>query len=162
MAKHGVNIVPRYSNRQQTERSSAKGGTLFCVVIDACFDFICAEDGSKVTVGPIFGEAFDSGDKATNKAMSIALKYAVLQTFMVPTESQHDPDAETHKVAGFLDVLAADLKACADKAEVDAVLTKAKDAVGSLPASLKEQARKLAREALQRVEPPKDAGNEQG
>jgi hypothetical protein len=65
-------------------------------------------------------------------------------------------------VAGFLDVLAADLKACADKAEVDAVLTKAKDAVGSLPASLKEQARKLAREALQRVEPPKDAGNEQG
>ena len=42
----------------------------------------------------------DTGDKATNKAMSIALKYAAFQIFMIPTEETTiDPDAESHEVA---------------------------------------------------------------
>ena len=36
----------------------------------------------------------DSGDKATNKAMSIAYKYACFQVFCIPTEEMMDPDAE--------------------------------------------------------------------
>ena len=40
----------------------------------------------------------DSGDKATNKAMSIAFKYACFQTFCIPTEEMVDPDAECHEV----------------------------------------------------------------
>jgi hypothetical protein len=40
----------------------------------------------------------DSGDKATNKAMSIAFKYACFQVFCIPTEEMQDPDAESHKV----------------------------------------------------------------
>ena len=39
----------------------------------------------------------DSGDKATNKAMSIAYKYACFQVFCIPTEEMKDPDAETHE-----------------------------------------------------------------
>ena len=39
----------------------------------------------------------DSGDKATNKAMSIAMKYAMFQLFMIPTEAV-DPDSECHEV----------------------------------------------------------------
>ena len=39
----------------------------------------------------------DSGDKATNKAMSIAMKYAMFQLFMIPTEAV-DPDGECHEV----------------------------------------------------------------
>ena len=38
----------------------------------------------------------DSGDKATNKAMSIAFKYACFQVFCIPTEEMVDPDAEGH------------------------------------------------------------------
>ncbi|AIM22416.1 hypothetical protein SERRSCBI_14090 [Serratia sp. SCBI] len=42
----------------------------------------------------------DSGDKATNKAMSIAYKYAAFQAFCIPTEETAiDADAEVHSVA---------------------------------------------------------------
>jgi len=41
----------------------------------------------------------DSGDKATNKAMSAAYKYALMQTFAIPTEGDNDADATTHEVA---------------------------------------------------------------
>lgn len=40
----------------------------------------------------------DTGDKATNKAMSIAFKYACFQVFCIPTEEMIDPDAEVHEV----------------------------------------------------------------
>jgi hypothetical protein len=40
----------------------------------------------------------DSGDKATNKAMSAAFKYACLQAFCIPTEGDNDADATTHVV----------------------------------------------------------------
>ena len=46
-----------------------------------------------------YGEAMDSGDKATNKAMSAAYKYAAMQAFCIPTEGDNDADATTHEVA---------------------------------------------------------------
>ena len=42
----------------------------------------------------------DSGDKATNKAMAIAFKYACFQVFCIPTEEMIDPDAESPEVKG--------------------------------------------------------------
>jgi hypothetical protein len=45
----------------------------------------------------MIGEAMDSGDKSSNKAMSVAHKYAFLQVFAIPTEEQKDPDGETHE-----------------------------------------------------------------
>lgn len=98
MAKHGLVILPRILNREITERVSAKGNALFYVVVDAEFDFVSSHDGSKHTV-KTFGEAMDSGDKATNKAMSGAYKYAAFQTFCIPTEGDNDADATTHNVA---------------------------------------------------------------
>ena len=56
-----------------------------------------APDGSNVRA-VVVGEAMDSGDKSSNKAMSAALKYALLQIFRVPTESD-DADATSHEVA---------------------------------------------------------------
>src|SRR5690606_11320769 len=50
---------------------------------------------SKVTIGPIPAEGLDSGDKATNKALSAALKYALIQTFSIPTEDMAEGDAES-------------------------------------------------------------------
>ena len=41
----------------------------------------------------------DSGDKSTNKAMAVAHKYALLQTFCIPTEEIKDPDHEAHELA---------------------------------------------------------------
>jgi hypothetical protein len=97
LAKHGLCILPRMLTRECTDRISAKGGNLFYVVVEAEFDFVSAEDGSKHTV-KTFGEAMDSGDKATNKAMSAAYKYAAFQAFAIPTEGDNDADADTHDV----------------------------------------------------------------
>jgi hypothetical protein len=97
LATHGLCILPRMLTRICEERQSKSGSALFYVTVEAEFDFVCAEDGSKHTV-KTFGEAMDSGDKATNKAMSAAYKYAAFQAFAIPTEGDNDADAQTHQV----------------------------------------------------------------
>lgn len=99
LVNHGLLILPRITERTVTERVTQKGGVLFYVVVKAEFDFVSTEDGSIHTV-VTYGEAMDSGDKATNKAMSIAYKYAAFQAFCIPTEETAvDPDSEVHEVA---------------------------------------------------------------
>lgn len=99
LVRHGLLILPRITERSVTERVTQKGGVLFYVVVKAEFDFVSTEDGSIHTV-VTYGEAMDSGDKATNKAMSIAYKYAAFQAFCIPTEETAiDADAEDHQVA---------------------------------------------------------------
>lgn len=98
LALHKLCILPRILTRNIAERQSQKGGALFYVTVEAEFDFVSAEDGSKHTVRT-FGEAMDSGDKATNKAMSAAYKYAAFQAFSIPTEADNDADAYSHEVA---------------------------------------------------------------
>lgn len=97
MARHGLIVAPRYSNREIVERKGGKSGNaVFYITIMGDFDFVSAKDGSKHTV-TTFGEAMDSGDKGTNKAMAIAHKYALLQVFAIPTEGDNDPDNYTHE-----------------------------------------------------------------
>ena len=96
MAKHGLIVAPRYSDRAFVERKSSNGNSLFYITVTGHFDFISTNDGSKHTV-TTFGEAMDSGDKGTNKAMAIAHKYALLQVFAIPTEGDNDPDNYTQK-----------------------------------------------------------------
>lgn len=91
---HGLTMFPRMISRETDTRQTAKGGNLYFVTVEAEFDFVAVADGSKHTART-FGEASDSGDKATNKAMSAAQKYAVLMTFTVPTEGDNDADAHT-------------------------------------------------------------------
>lgn len=98
LVRHGVFMTPRatFFNTEIKEvtRSSGKAGVDKHVSILMEYDFF-AEDGSKVTVGPIPAEGVDSGDKATNKALSAALKYALIQTFTVPTEDMAEADLTT-------------------------------------------------------------------
>lgn len=98
LAEHGLVIIPRMTERVVVERVANKGGALFNVTVKADFDFIAAEDGS-IHTASTYGEAMDSADKATNKAMSAAYKYAAFMTFAIPTEGDNDADAETHEVA---------------------------------------------------------------
>ena len=97
LSQHGLCILPRVLSRECIERTSAKGGALFYVTVEMEFDFVSAADGSRHAV-KTFGEAMDSGDKATNKAMSAAYKYASFQAFCIPTEGDNDADAQTHAV----------------------------------------------------------------
>lgn len=97
----GLVILPRVTSRECVERTTAKGGALFYVTVHVDFDLVAVEDGSKHTV-TTYGEAMDSADKATNKAMSAAYKYLALLTFCIPTEAMPDTDADftTHDVQG--------------------------------------------------------------
>ena len=97
LAENGLCILPRVLSRQCEERQSKNGGALFYVTVEVEFDFVSSEDASKHTV-KTFGEAMDSGDKATNKAMSAAYKYAAFQAFAIPTEGDNDADSQTHTV----------------------------------------------------------------
>lgn len=94
LAKYRLVILPRILSRTVVEHSSRSGGVLFYVTVEAEFDFVSAADGSQHTV-KTYGEAMDSADKATNKAMSAAYKYAAFQTFCIPTEGDNDADATT-------------------------------------------------------------------
>lgn len=104
LAKHGLCVIPRLVERDMHERTTVrewngqkKESVLFYVTVKAEFDFVAVEDGSKHTAAT-YGEAMDSGDKATNKAMSAAYKYAAFMTFAIPTEGDNDADATTHEV----------------------------------------------------------------
>ena len=93
-----LTILPRVTERTVVERETKSGGALFNVTVKVEFDFVNTEDGSAHTV-VTYGEAMDSADKATNKALSAAYKYMALLAFCVPTESSPDNDADftTHQ-----------------------------------------------------------------
>lgn len=95
--KHGVFVYPEILEHAREERDNTKGTHLIYSVIKVAYHFV-AGDGSEVVV-TVIGEGMDPGDKATNKALSIAFKYACFQLFCIPTEEMKDPDAETHEVA---------------------------------------------------------------
>ncbi len=103
LAKHSLIIKPRGLGREVTERAGrsyeGKPGAVL-IYVSVCFDyeFISAIDGSRELFGPFYGEAMDSGDKATNKAQSAAYKYMAIQAFSIPTEGDNDADATTHEV----------------------------------------------------------------
>lgn len=93
LAKHKVFVVPEVLEQKREERVTGKGGTLLYSLMKIKYTFY-AEDGSSICA-VVIGEGMDSGDKASNKAMAIALKYAFFQVFCIPTEEMKDPDSET-------------------------------------------------------------------
>jgi hypothetical protein len=97
IAESGLCLLPRVTDRSVTERTTKNGGALFYVVLEMDYDLVSAKDGSTHTIH-VIGEAMDSGDKATNKAMSAAYKYMAMQVFCIPTEGDNDADATTHEV----------------------------------------------------------------
>lgn len=93
MIKNGIFVVPNVLEQKREERTTAKGGLLIYSVVTVNYKFY-ADDGSFVE-STVVGEAMDSGDKATNKAMSAAFKYALFQTFCIPTEEMHDSEEDS-------------------------------------------------------------------
>lgn len=92
LAKHGVFIVPEVVDVRREERPTKSGGMSLYTLLTVKHHFV-AEDGSEI-VSTTVGEGMDSGDKATNKAMAVAFKYACFQVFCIPTEemAKDDPD----------------------------------------------------------------------
>ncbi len=100
MSELGLFVCPEILDHRREERISEKtynGQTTQTVLKYSILTIkytLYAPDGSKISC-VVVGEGMDSGDKASNKAMSVALKYACFQLFMIPTEEMIDPDAES-------------------------------------------------------------------
>ena len=84
----------------ETENRQLKSGSMITYTRATITFRYTTTDGSFVETTNV-GEAMDTGDKGMNKAMSIALKYSLLQMFLIPTEEQKDPDATTPEETDF-------------------------------------------------------------
>jgi hypothetical protein len=96
LAEYGVFATSEVLNAEREERQAKSGGTLFYSILTVKFNFY-ATDGTFVT-SVMIGEAMDNADKASNKAMSTAYKYAFMQLFCIPTEDVKDTEYVTHEV----------------------------------------------------------------
>ena len=111
MSELGLFFVPEVLEQTREERTTTKNvwdngqkkyvekkSTLLYSLLKIRYTMY-APDGSNVSA-VVIGEGMDSGDKASNKAMAVGLKYAAFQLFMIPTEEMKndDPDRVTHEV----------------------------------------------------------------
>ena len=95
LAKHGLVIVPQVVRRECDILASKSGGTLRYVCLTVDYEVSSAVDGSQTTAR-VVGEAFDSGDKATAKALSMAYKYLCFQLFAIPiVGASHDNETDS-------------------------------------------------------------------
>lgn len=95
LAQAGLVILPAVITREVTELKTASGKANWRVVLKVMFTFACGADGSMHEVGPFYGEAFDTSDKATNKAMTGAFKYMLIEVFCIPMKGIDDADERT-------------------------------------------------------------------
>ena len=93
MIKHGIFVVPSVMEEHREERQTSRGGLLIYSVLKIKYTFY-AEDGTSIEA-IVVGEGMDSGDKATNKALSVGFKYACFQVFCIPTEEMIDPEVDS-------------------------------------------------------------------
>ena len=94
MAELGLFICPEVLDQKREERTTKNGTVLIYTMLTMKYT-VYAPDGSNISV-VVVGEGMDSGDKSANKAMSVAMKYAMFQLFFIPTEDLVDPDRECH------------------------------------------------------------------
>ncbi len=95
MAEFKVTAWPTVLSEHYEEFQTKSGGTSTAVRLKVQYKFVCSDEPDKFENVVTLGEAFDTSDKASNKAMSVAHKYACLQLFMIPTEEAKDPENET-------------------------------------------------------------------
>lgn len=94
MVKNKVFCTPEILEQTREERRTKSGGNSIYSVCKIRYRFF-AIDGSYVDA-IVMGEGADSGDKASNKALSAGFKYACFQTFCIPTEElMSDSDRDT-------------------------------------------------------------------
>lgn len=96
MAKHNLFCVPTVLSDHKETQTSKTGSLVTHVSLKIEYRFF-AKDGSSI-IATVIGEAMDYGDKATNKAMTAAQKYAFLQIFSIPTETLKDSEKENYEL----------------------------------------------------------------
>ena len=95
LRKHGGFIMPLVDSVTYDTATSAKGATLNIARVKVTYG-VFGQQGEPVS-GSVVAEAFDMGDKATAKAMSVAYRTFLLQLLCLPTD-EPDPDTFSYQV----------------------------------------------------------------
>lgn len=91
--KNGVFFIPQVLDSTEEKQTSQKGTQQVRIKLRVKYT-IFADDGSSIET-IVEGEGIDRSDKATNKALTAALKYMLIQVFCIAVEGQEDSDRET-------------------------------------------------------------------
>lgn len=95
LRKHGGFIVPVVVDKSHEIVPGANGKSLNYARLTVTF---CVYgDDAQYIAGTVAAEAFDSGDKATAKAMSVAYRTFLLQLLCLPTD-EPDPDTYSYEL----------------------------------------------------------------
>jgi ERF superfamily protein len=90
----GIIVVPELQEHEYETITTSGGKPMGHVTVVVKYTFYGPAGDSLAAV--VAGEAFDAGDKAVAKAMSVAFRTALLQTLTLPTD-EPDPDSETYE-----------------------------------------------------------------
>lgn len=114
LRKHKVIVVPDVLSTDYSVVATTTGKASTACRVHVAYTFHGpAGDELRTTV---IGEAWDHGDKATPKAMSVAFRTALLQALALPTH-EADPDAHTYERDAVAEERLALLQQLAEKAE---------------------------------------------
>lgn len=94
LRRHGVSVVPTAVTHTAEEVTTSKGARMRNVTV--VVSYAINGPAGDTMPGAAAGEAADSGDKATPKAMSVAYRTFLLQSLTLPTHDT-DPDAESYE-----------------------------------------------------------------
>lgn len=95
MRKHNLIATPHLVDKPTFGTKKTKSGE--AKTVDIVVDVIFEGPDLSQKVVRVPAESFDSGDKATAKAMSVALRTAYLQTLCLPTD-EPDPDSFSYEI----------------------------------------------------------------
>ena len=126
LRKHGGLIVPVTSEVWYDTIPAKNGGSLNVARVTVTYEVIAAESGDGLA-GTVVAEAFDSGDKATAKAMSVAYRTFLLQLLCLPTD-EPDPDSYSYETAAVVSEWSELLEGVETRKDALALYDQARDA----------------------------------
>jgi hypothetical protein len=94
LRKHGVIVAPNVEQVHYDTVATSTGKPATACRVLVTYSFYAA-DGSSIDTR-VAAEAWDAGDKAAPKAMSVAFRTALLQALALPTD-EPDPDSQTYE-----------------------------------------------------------------
>ena len=95
LVKHGVIVYPTVKSARYEDVLTSQSKRSTACRVRVTYTFVDSSDGSSV-MAKVVGEAWDTSDKATTKAMSVAFRTALLQTLCLPTD-EPDPDSFSYE-----------------------------------------------------------------
>lgn len=88
---HGLIVIPNVKARDIESGKTKNGGNMTTIRLTVEYTF--ANQHGDTLTSTVEAEAFDTSDKGTAKAMSVALRTALLQVLALPTHDR-DPDED--------------------------------------------------------------------